>query len=166
MSNICLATTMLPSAKERLVLPTPCVCVCVVFLLSLTHTLMHTHTRADTHRLTHSLSHSLSYMALWTGKVLCGSFLCAIYKFSFIHMHHTVSRLTVTLSLHLTVKSYFEQDVATGLYGSRITVSKLLILTTSCPFLTFWLMLEFITDEADFSWNVILKRAVCKQKIY
>ena len=25
------------------------------------------------------------YLALWTRKVLCGSFLCAIYKFSFIH---------------------------------------------------------------------------------
>ena len=25
------------------------------------------------------------YLALWTCKVLCGSFLCAIYKFSFIH---------------------------------------------------------------------------------
>ena len=25
------------------------------------------------------------YLALWTRKVLCGRFLCAIYKFSFIH---------------------------------------------------------------------------------
>ena len=25
------------------------------------------------------------YLALWTCKVLCGSYLCAIYKFSFIH---------------------------------------------------------------------------------
>ena len=26
------------------------------------------------------------YLALWTRKVLCGSFLCTIYKFSFIHL--------------------------------------------------------------------------------
>ena len=30
------------------------------------------------------------YLALWTCKVLCGSFLCAIYKFSFIHSYAAV----------------------------------------------------------------------------
>ena len=39
------------------------------------------------------------YLALWTREVLCGSFLCAIYKFSFIHSFIlVVTAMTISMS--------------------------------------------------------------------
>ena len=43
------------------------------------------------------------HLALWTRKVLCGSFLCAIYKFSFIHSYNRTGltgRKTPTYYFH------------------------------------------------------------------
>ena len=37
------------------------------------------------------------YLALWTSKVLCGSFLYAIYKFSFIHSRASMRKTTKRL---------------------------------------------------------------------
>ena len=41
--------------------------------------------RCQVQRLRHQHETWVGLLALWTRKVLCGSFLCAIYKFSFIH---------------------------------------------------------------------------------
>ena len=54
------------------------------------------------------------YLALWTRKVLCGSFLCAIYKFSFIHSFISSSPALYSfttrnkLPITLSVKNFYE----------------------------------------------------------
>ena len=46
------------------------------------------------------------YLALWTRKVLCGSFLCAIYKFSFIHSYSSRIWNFVSYFIHDTLWAY------------------------------------------------------------
>ena len=47
-----------------------------------------------------------AYLALWTCKVLCGSFLCAIYKFSFIHSFILPSSLVHQVTMQLLPQTY------------------------------------------------------------
>ena len=84
------------------------------------------------------------YLALWTRKVLCGSFVCAIYKFSFIHHSNThQSHHTPSIAFrHLPPKEGCRKPVL-GVY-SRIKLFSFSFFNDVFIFLMMYLFIYFI----------------------
>ena len=66
------------------------------------------------------------YLALWTRKVLCGSFLCAIYKFSFIHsfIHYCYHSFYLHASSSSTATAWLELQRLHSQHSAMVATSR------------------------------------------